>query len=118
MKKCIIILFCFTVFFVSKTTAQQVEATTGKITFIRINDVGGQFGPPSDRIDVEVVIKISSKPDNTFGFKLRKDDNQITHEAMLNLLKEAFDNDKNIKIEYNAINGKKNYVLFRVIMEK
>ena len=118
MKKCIIILCCFVNLMVVKSTAQQVEATTGKITFLRINDVGNKYGPPSDQIDVEVIIKINSKPDNAFGFKLRKDDNQITHEAMLNLLKDAFDNSKNIRIEYTAINGKKNYILFRVIMEK
>jgi hypothetical protein len=106
-------------FFAASMTsfAQGVEATTGKITLLRVHDVGTKYGPPADQIDTEVIIKISSKPGNAFGFRLRKDDNQVTHEAMLELLQDAFNNNKEIRIEFRTNGTKKNLYLFRVIAE-
>jgi len=107
-------LFAITIIF---SVCAQVDATKVKITLLRIHDVGTKYGPPSDQIDVEVIVTISSKPGNAFGFKLRKDDNEIAHQAMYELLKDAFKNNKDVRIEYYANGAKKNLVLFRVIMD-
>ncbi|NII28665.1 hypothetical protein HB364_26515 [Pseudoflavitalea sp. X16] len=93
----------------------QIEATTGKITMLRVHDVGTAFGPPNNQIDAEVIVKISSKPNNAFGFKLRRDNNELTHKAMYELIREAFLNNRDVKIEYQVVPGKTNFILFRVI---
>jgi len=98
--------------------AQQVESVTGKVTLLRVNPVGGAFGPPADRIDAEVIIKLNTKPDNAYGFQLRKDNNELTHEAMFEMLQYAYANNLEIKIEYTRLPNRKNFILFRVILEK
>ena len=47
--------------------------TSGKITFLRVHDVGTGWGPANDHIDVEVIVKLDSHPQNAFGFQLRND---------------------------------------------
>lgn len=117
MKKRILVILCLVTILTLDVNA-QVEATTGKVTFLRINRVGGNYGPPSDNLDAEVIIKMSSKPGYAFGFKLRKDDDQLTHQGMLMILRESFTSDRNVKIEYTKEGSKKNLFIIRVILEK
>ncbi len=117
MKKRIFLILCLVTILLLDADA-QVEATTGKVTFLRINRVGGSYGPASDKLDAEVIIKMSSKSGYAFGFKLRKDDDELTHQGMLMILKESFNNDRNVKIEYTTEGSKKNLFILRVILEK
>jgi len=50
-----------------------LQESSGKVTFLRAHDVGTSWGPPADRIDVEVVTKLDSLPNQAFGFQLRDD---------------------------------------------
>lgn len=84
----------------------MAEAAIGKITFLRVHEVGTGFGPPSDFLDVECVIKLHSAPDNAFGFQLRNDANGDTHRGMLGLLREAFFHERSVRIEYFIEPGK------------
>lgn len=117
MKKIICVIFFLTAFKAS-LFAQQVEATTGRVTFLRLNNIGEGYGPPGDKIAAEVIIKISSKPDYAFGFQLRKDDNELTHTAMFEMLHYAFTNNLDVRIEYTRLPNRKNFILFRVILER
>jgi hypothetical protein len=93
-------------------------ASTGKLTFLRVHDVGTAFGPPDDRIDVEVVAKLNSEPDRAMGFQLRNDGNRPARQGMLDLLRDAFNNDWNVTIDYNLDAGDKNGVAIRVALKK
>ena len=115
-KRLLVILFLVNI--LSVKVNAQVEATTGKVTLLRINRVGGSYGPASDKLDAEVIIKMSSKPDYAFGFQLRKDNDEITHQAMLTVLRESYNSDRNVKIEYTREGSKKNLFIIRVILEK
>ena len=53
---------------------EQLLNAKGKLTLLRVHDVGSSYGPPTDRIDVEVVIWLDSKPGYAFGFQLRNDE--------------------------------------------
>jgi len=92
--------------------------STGKITFLRVHDVGTGFGPPSDFINVEVVIQLDTHPGESFGFQLRVDANRAAREGMLNLLRDAFDNNSNVTIDYDITPPKKNGVIMRVALRK
>ena len=86
----------------------------GQLTMLRVHDVGTAYGPPSDLIDVEVVIVLSSRPGQAFGFKLRNDMDQATHAAMLDLLRDAYANNWQVVINAELPTGKQNGVLNRV----
>jgi hypothetical protein len=93
-------------------------AVTGKLTLLRVHDVGTKYGPQSDQIDVEVVVKLNTTPDWAYGFQLRNDSNSPVRQAMLDLLRDAFNHNWTVTLEYNVDPGKKNAVIFRVILKK
>jgi len=92
--------------------------SSGKVSFLRVHDVGTGFGPPSDFIDVEVVVKLDTKPANAFGFQLRNDNNRPARAGMLDLLRDAFNNNWVVVIDYNLDTGKTNGVIIRTALTK
>jgi hypothetical protein len=95
-----------------------LRQATGKITLLRAHDVGTGFGPPSDFIDVEVVIRLDTRPGNSMGFQLRDDGNRPAREAMMNLLRDAFNNEWTVTIDYEIDEGDTNGVIRRVWLTK
>lgn len=90
----------------------------GKVTFLRVHDVGTGWGPPSDFIDVEVVIRLTTAPSQAYGFQLRDDGNRVARQAMLDLLRDAFVNDFTVRIDYDIDPGDNNGVIIRIALEK
>jgi hypothetical protein len=90
--------------------------SSGRITFLRVHDVGTGFGPPTDSIDVEVVIKLDTMPNNAFGFQLRNDNNRPARAGMLDLLRDAFSHNGTVSIDYNLNPGKLNGVIIRTAL--
>src|SRR5215475_9230938 len=97
--------------------ADRVQSS-GKITFLRVHDVETGFGPPSDFIDVEVVIQLNNTSSESFGFQLRNDANRATRQGMLDLLRDAFNNNGTVVIDYDVEPPKKNGVIMRVALTK
>jgi hypothetical protein len=91
---------------------------SGKLTFLRVNDVGTAFGPPSDQIDAEVIVKVNTVPDRAMGFQLRNDANRPARQGMLDLLRDAFNNNWTVIIDHNLPAGKNNGVAIRVALRK
>ena len=87
---------------------------TGKITFLRVHDVGTLFGP--DQLDIDAVIQLNGVTTPSYGFQLRTDSNQIARQGMLDLLRDAYTNNWAVTIDYDIPAGKKNAVLFRVAL--
>jgi hypothetical protein len=92
--------------------------SSGRITFLRVHDVGTGFGPPTDFIDVEVVIKLDTMPNNAFGFQLRNDNNRPARAGMLDLLRDAFSHNGTVLIDYNLNPGKVNGVIIRTAVTR
>jgi hypothetical protein len=88
--------------------------TSGRIAVLRVHDVGTKYGPPSDQIDVEVVVTLQNQPGKAFGFQLRGDGNQQARRAMLDLLRDAFAANLPVSMDYNVTPGKNNGVVIRV----
>ena len=91
---------------------------SGKLTFLRAHDVGTGWGPPTDFIDVEVVARLNSLPNQAFGFQLRDDAERVTRQGMLNLLRDAFNNNWTVALDYNIDPGKTNAIIIRVALVK
>lgn len=100
--------------------AAQLVNSVGKLTFLRAHEVGSGFGPSTDAIDVEVVVKLNSVPDRAMGFQLRDNANGRAHAGMLDLLRDAFANNATVSIDYSIDlqAGKKNGTILRVALQK
>src|SRR5436190_1435264 len=73
----------------------------GKVTFLRVHDVGTKFGPPGDQIDVEVVFQLDAAPQKSFGFQVRSDGNRAARQGMLDLLRDAFNHGWTVVVDFN-----------------
>jgi hypothetical protein len=91
-------------------------AASGKVSFLRVHDVGTGFGPPQDFIDAEAVVKLNTQPNLAMGFQIRNDTNQAARQGMLDLLRDAFNNNWTVSIDYNIDPGKSNGIAIRVAL--
>jgi hypothetical protein len=78
----------------------SLQAAIGRITLLRIHDVGTGFGPPGDRLDGEVVVFLDTEPEKAFGFQLRTGSDQRVAEGMLAVLRDAFSHDRAVRLEF------------------
>jgi hypothetical protein len=85
----------------------EILKQSGKLTLLRVHDKGTLYGETGHEINVEVVIKLDSKPDMAFGFTLRDDDNRPAHQGMLDLLRDAFSDNRTVTIVYDIENPTK-----------
>lgn len=92
--------------------------TSGHLTFLRVHDVGTGWGPPEDHLDVEVVMKLDSQPDKAFGFQLRDDENRPARQGMLDLLRDAFNQNWEVSIDFEIDADKDNGEVIRVWLTK
>lgn len=97
-----------------------LKGANGKVTMLRVHEVGTKYGPSSDVLDAEVIFKLDSASDLAFGFKLRDDSDLATHQGMLDLLRDAFRNGYTVYTDYyqDAEFPKKNCEVFRVWITK
>lgn len=93
---------------------QGVAGADGRLTLLRAHDVGTAFGPPADRLDAEVIVKLDTKPDFSFGFQLRNDGNEAVHEEMLDTLRESYVRGGRVRVEYE-VTGRRSGRVFRVL---
>jgi hypothetical protein len=93
-------------------------ASTGTLTFLRVHNVGTAYGPPSDQIDTEVVMKLNSEPNRAMGFQLRNDSNRPARQGMLDLLRDAFNHNWTVTVDYDLAPGRQNGVAIRVALRK
>lgn len=102
----------------SATVDYDLRNATGRITFLRVHDVGTKYGPPTDQIDAEVIIQLHNHPGKAFGFQLRDDNQRAARQGMLNLLRDAFKNDWTVSVDYLIDPGKNNGVIIRAWVRK
>ncbi len=78
----------------------EVLVARGRLTLLRVHEIGSGFGPAVDRIDGEVVVAVDGAPGCAFGFQLRNDANLPARQRMLALLRDAFAHDRPMQMEY------------------
>ena len=87
---------------------------SGKITLLRAHDIGTKYGPPWDQIDADVIVQLDTQPGKAFGFQLRNESGEGAHAGMLNRLRDAFNRDRIVSIDYIRT-GLRNGQLIRVM---
>ena len=100
--------------------ASKLVASQGKVTELRVIELGTRHGPPQDQIDVEVVVELDTTPTRNMGFQLRNDQNRPVRQGMLDLLRDAFRIGCQTRLEYSidAEAGQHNGIMVRVILLK
>ena len=89
---------------------------TGKIIFLRANDLGTGYGPPNDFLDVEAEFIVNSLGEGGYGFQLRNDDNLPARQAMFSLLREAYAHNFTVIADYFIEPGRINGTAIRVAL--
>ena len=91
-----------------------LQNATGKVTLLRVHEMGSGYGPSTDSLDVEVVFQMDTIPTISIGFKLRADADRPVHEGMLDLLRDAFTFGWTAHVDYEIGAGKRNGTALRV----
>jgi len=78
----------------------SLNAAEGKITLLRVHDIGTGYGPTFDRLDAEVIVWLDSQADKAFGFQLRNDAERVAAKGKLALLRDSFNRDKPVRLEF------------------
>lgn len=91
-----------------------LEQLSGILSLLRVHDKGTKYGPPDDRIDVEVVVQFANRPNEAFGFQLRSDTQGAAREGMLGLLRDGFNHGWTTTIDYERAAGHRHGVAIRV----
>jgi len=91
-----------------------VVAAEGRLTLLRVHDVGTKFGPPTDILDAEVIVRLDSQAEKAFGFQLRTDGNEQARRGMLDTLRDAFNRGTPVRVEYTRT-GCRTGTILRVI---
>jgi hypothetical protein len=95
-----------------------IENVSGFLSLLRVHRRGGKFGPANDRIDVEVIAQIASRPTQFYGLQLRNGADLPANEGMLGLLRDGFNHNWVVNIDFDKKPGKNNSVLIRVWLTK
>jgi hypothetical protein len=90
----------------------EVTTVKGKITLLRVNE-DSAYGPPNDRLDAEVIVKLENDP-KAFGLKLKPSDKLPVDQAMFALLQDAFNSNETVYLTFEESPGKQNHYLRRV----
>jgi hypothetical protein len=91
---------------------------SGQLSLLRVHQRGSKYGPPSDQIDVEVVVQFRNRPNEAFGFQLRDDAEGPARGGMLGLLRDGFNHGWTVTIDYDILPGQQNGVALRVWLTK
>jgi hypothetical protein len=78
----------------------SLQAAVGRVTLLRVHDVGTGYGPPYDQLDAEVIVWLDSEPDKAFGFQLRDDAEKPAAKGKLKLLRDCFNSDRRVRLEF------------------
>jgi hypothetical protein len=78
----------------------SLQAGEGRVTLLRVHEVGSGYGPPDDQLDAEVIVWLDSQPEKAFGFQLRMDEARASAQGKLDLLRDAFDRSARVRLEF------------------
>jgi hypothetical protein len=91
----------------------RILRVVGRPTLLRVHELGSGFGPPTDPIDGEIVVRLDTS-DGAFGVQLRADKRESTHRGMLDVLRRSLAAGQIVHVEYE-VTGPQNGRLIRVI---
>ena len=91
----------------------QIRAETGTVAQVRVQELGDRYGPHTDLIKAELIVKLTNSP-MAFGLGLVDDNTLSAHKASLNVLREAFKTNSRVRVEF-SVNGPTTGRIIRVV---
>ena len=113
---CTLLIIILLAYFVLSAHA-GVVSVSGRLTSLRVHDVGTVYGSKTNRFNVEVVFKLKGHK-KSFGFQLRNDKNLPVRQGMLDILRDAFNNDYLVTISYSSSRGREYGAAYRISITK
>jgi hypothetical protein len=95
-----------------------IEQVSGRLKLLRVHDKGTKYGPPSDQLDVEVIVQFFERPNEAFGFQLRDDSQGPAREGMLGLLRDGFNHGWTVTIDFDRVASHVNNRAIRVVLTR
>ncbi len=92
----------------------SLQAAVGRITLLRVHDLGTGYGPPYDFLDAEVIVQLDSQPEKAFGMQLRNNADRPAAQGMLAVLRDTFNRSRPVRIEFIRV-GCRTGKIIRVI---
>jgi hypothetical protein len=89
----------------------RLLSTSGRVQWIRVNQVGTGFGPSDDFIDGEVIFQLTGG-DDRYGFKLRNNENALVAQGGLSLLQDAMRSGWSVEVDFDDCGGRNHEVGF------
>jgi hypothetical protein len=93
----------------------QGNVKTGNISYLRVHRESSKYGPPRDQIDAEVIVKLANADPLAFGIPLKTGKGLPAAQAMFAILRDAFNANEPVRIEYEEQPGRQNHYVVRVI---
>ena len=84
----------------------KVYNIKGKINYLRIHEVASGYGPITDPINGEVIVKLDKESDIAYGFKLRKLQRESLSQDMLKVLRRAYMEKRYVTLTYQRTGPK------------
>jgi len=95
----------------------KIQRKTGRIKHLRVHEEGTKYGPPSDQIDAEVIVRFANDDSRAYGLPLKNNNKLPAAQAMFALLQDAFNSKTPVTIEYVEREQRNHHLLFRVWRE-
>ena len=78
----------------------SLQAARGRVTLLRVHDLGTGYGPLDDQLDAEVIAWLDTEPQKAFGFQLRDDGGRQPAEGKLAILRGAFNRGAGVQLDF------------------
>jgi hypothetical protein len=77
----------------------RLRSPPGQLSLLSVNEIGDDSSLFVDSTTTEVTVALNNNP-MTFGFQVRNDRNRPAHQGMLDLLRDAFNNNWTVTVDY------------------
>jgi hypothetical protein len=85
----------------------HAAATTGKVTMLRVQRQGVEYGPKEDRLDAEVLVQLDTRQKGVLGLRVHDNSGQAIAE-MIEVLKTAYASGQPVTIFHTDKPGAEN----------
>jgi hypothetical protein len=91
----------------------SILRAAGRVTFLRVHEVGSGFGRGANFLDVELVVRLDSDPEFAFGLQLRPGPQEYAARGALDHLRRSMRRNSAVEIDYRRT-GFRSDIIIRI----
>jgi hypothetical protein len=78
----------------------DLVAAKGRVALLRVHDKSTKYELPLNQLDMELIVYLDGEPGRALGFQLRADANEGAHQGLLDVLRNSFNRERRVRIDY------------------